>query len=361
MAPVPDIETPTREGSYEPKNVLVTGGSGFIASHVVELLATKYPHYRIVNLDRLDYCASLNNNSAVANLKNYRFVKGNILSLDLVAHILKEHKIDTVMHFAAHTHVDNSFGNSCEFTKSNVLGTHTLLEAAKNSGTVRRFIHVSTDEVYGEVVNESPAVEERMLAPTNPYAASKAAAEFIVRAYATSFGFPVIITRGNNVFGPRQYPEKLIPKFILRLLRGESCCIHGDGGHTRNFLFVEDVARAFDMVLHHGVEGSTYNIGTDFEISNLMVARHLLKFFGLEDEEQEKINFVQDRAFNDRRYAINSNRLDALGWKQKISWEEGLQRTVEWYRKTDVQTYWPSLSLNDILAPHPARPPTSPL
>lgn len=351
------------EGPYTPKSILVTGGSGFIASHVVELLVKKYPEYLVVNLDRLDYCATPNNNTAVADCPNYRFVKGNILSLDLVSHILKEYNIDTIMHFAAQTHVDNSFGNSCEFTKVNVLGTHNLLEAAKNAGTIRRFIHVSTDEVYGEVVNESPAIEERMLAPTNPYAASKAAAEFIVRAYATSFQFPVIITRGNNVFGPRQYPEKLIPKFIIRLMKGLPCCIHGDGLHTRNFLFVEDVARAFDAVLHYGIKGSTYNIGTDFEISNLEVARQLLSTLksllpdlpAVQGSEAEKIIHVQDRAFNDRRYAINSDKLDTLGWKQQVTWEEGLRRTVEWYNVTDIQSHWPALSLDDILKPHPVK------
>jgi UDP-glucose 4,6-dehydratase len=371
----------------------------FSASHLVELLVKKYSQYLIVNYDKLDYCATLNNNIAVADAPNYKFVKGNILSLDLLDHVLKEYSIDTIMNFAAQTHVDNSFGNSCEFTKVNVLGTHMLLEAAKNAPTVRRFIHVSTDEVYGETINEGPAKEERMLAPTNPYAASKAAAEFIVKSYATSFNSPVIITRGNNVFGPKQYPEKLIPKFILRLLRGEACCIHGDGGHTRNFLFVEDVARAFDAVLHNGEIGNTYNIGTDFEISNLEVAKKLLQLFGLEKREDELITFVKDRAFNDRRYSINSSKLDSLGWKQQISWEEGLKRTgnslpsflpsflplpltpplpfsvpvpcistpllplvlnlflslVEWYKSVDVEAHWPALSLNDILTPHPIK------
>eukprot|EP01102_Stenamoeba_stenopodia_P011959 TRINITY_DN3716_c0_g3_i2.p1 TRINITY_DN3716_c0_g3~~TRINITY_DN3716_c0_g3_i2.p1 ORF type:complete len:352 (+),score=84.07 TRINITY_DN3716_c0_g3_i2:64-1056(+) len=299
---------------YTPKNVMITGGAGFIASHVLELMVKKYPQYKFVNYDKMDYCATYHNNDSIKDLPNYRFVKGDLLSLDLLDHVLKEYEIDTIIHFAAQTHVDNSFGNSCEFTKNNVLGTHYLLEAARNAKPpIRRFINVSTDEVYGEVVSEAAASEERLLAPTNPYAASKAAAEFIARAYHTSFALPVIVTRGNNVYGPRQYPEKLIPKFILRLTKHLPCCIHGDGSHTRNFLYVEDVARAFDVIVHKGQVGNTYNIGTNFEISNLGVARDLLKTLNMAEKESEMITNVVDRLFNDRRYFIDSAKLDALG------------------------------------------------
>ena len=226
---------------YTPHNILITGGAGFIGSHVVLLLAKKYPQYNIINLDKLDYCSSLVNLSSVSSLPNYKFIKGDICSPDLINHIFKTHDIDTVLHFAAQTHVDNSFGNSFSFTRNNVMGTHVLLEAAKehwknknngsgggggggstdNIGTGQRFIHVSTDEVYGEGVRDDAKAmeEEHVLEPTNPYAATKAAAEFIVKSYHRSFQLPIIITRGNNVYGPHQFPEKLIPKFIHQLDR----------------------------------------------------------------------------------------------------------------------------------------------
>jgi len=342
--------------TYTPSRILITGASGFIGSHALELLVKKYPHYFIVNYDKLDYCATTNNNKEISSRPNYKFIKGDLLSLDLLDFTLAEHQIDTIIHFAAQSHVDNSFGNSCEFTRNNVLGTHTLLEAAKNAKTpIKRFIHVSTDEVYGEIVSECAAGEERMLSPTNPYAASKAAAEFIVRSYHTSFGLPIVITRGNNVYGPRQFPEKLIPKFILRLLRNEPCCIHGDGTHTRNFLYVEDVARAFDVILHKAVTGHTYNIGTTFEISNHEVARKLLEVMGLKDKEDQYITFVRDRVFNDRRYFIDSSKVEALGWKKEVDWEEGLSKTVEWFKSVNPESYWPTLELNHTLSPHPTK------
>mmetsp|Transcript_58129 Transcript_58129/g.142112 ORF Transcript_58129/g.142112 Transcript_58129/m.142112 type:complete len:261 (+) Transcript_58129:669-1451(+) len=238
------------------------------------------------------------------------------------------------MHFAAQTHVDNSFGNSFAFTQSNILGTHVLLECAKNCEYIKRFIHVSTDEVYGEgeTMETDPMTEEHILEPTNPYAATKAAAEFLVKSYYRSFKLPVVISRGNNVYGPHQFPEKLIPKFTNQLMRGKELTLHGDGSNTRNFLFVKDVARAFDVILHKGQAGQIYNIGGDNEISNLDVAKKLLKIFGLESEEDKYIKFVPDRKFNDLRYTINSSKLHELGWKEEMDWEEGLKETVDWYK-----------------------------
>jgi len=328
---------------YEPQNVLVTGGAGFIASHVVILLATKYPHLKIVNFDKLDYCSCLENLEEVEHLPNYKFVRGNICSPDMVNYILKEEKIDTIMHFAAQTHVDNSFGNSFQFTQNNIFGTHVLLEAAKIHG-IRRFIHVSTDEVYGEgQEGEDPMLEEHVLEPSNPYAATKAGAEFLVKSYHRSFKLPVIITRGNNVYGPHQYPEKLIPKFISQLMRGRAVTLHGTGLNTRNFLYVTDVARAFETILFKGHEGVIYNIGGDHEISNIETARHLIRIMGLSSRMESLITFVSDRAFNDKRYTIDTSRLSDLGWREEVSLEEGLHRTVEWYRRNgyrfgDIET-----------------------
>jgi len=331
---------------HTPKNILITGGAGFIASHVVLHFVKKYPEYKVVNLDKLDYCSSLLNLSSIENLPNYKFVKGNICSSDFVKYILKSEDIDTILHFAAQTHVDNSFGNSFQFTENNILGTHTLLEASKVHG-IKRFVHVSTDEVYGEIHEGEGFEHSTILQPTNPYAATKAGAEFLVQAYHNSFKLPIVISRGNNVYGPHQYPEKLIPKFICLLSQNKPCYIHGDGSNQRNFLYVEDVANAFDIITHKGAIGNVYNIGTDFEISNLEVAKKLIKMFDM--DESKYIQFVENRPFNDCRYKINSDKLRLLGWKPNVSWEEGLAKTIDWYK--DNMRNW--ASLENALVPHP--------
>ena len=283
----------------------MTGGAGFIGSHVVIRPVQRYPNVVVVNYDKLDYCACLANLDAVRDAPNYKFVKGDITSADLVNYVLETERIDTILHFAAQTHVDNSFGNSFAFTHTNVLGTHVLLEAAKRHG-VQRFVHVSTDEVYGEGCEDVSSDERARIDPTNPYAATKAAAELLCRSYLKSFRLPVIITRGNNVYGPHQYPEKIIPKFISLLMAGEKLTVHGTGRNTRNYLFARDVAEAFDAVLHHGVVGETYNIGTERETSNLEVALSLLRLFGLKTDEEggDWIEFCEDRPFNDLRYPL---------------------------------------------------------
>lgn len=270
----------------------------------------------------------------ILDLPNFKFVKGDISSPDLVSYVLREEKIDTILHFAAQTHVDNSFGNSFAFTETNIYGTHVLLESAKCCETLRRFVHVSTDEVYGEGedFDTDPMSEEHVLEPTNPYAATKAGAEFLVKSYFRSFKLPCLITRGNNVYGPHQFPEKLIPKLTNQLFRGKPLTIHGDGSNTRNFLYVKDVASAFDVILHKGLPGHVYNIGGKNELANIEVAKQLLKIFGYENEEEKWLTFVPDRKFNDLRYTINSSKLHELGWKEEMPWEEGLKTTVQWYK-----------------------------
>lgn len=314
---------------------LATYDAGFIASHVAILLVEKYPEYNIVVYDCLDYCACLENLEGIMEKPNFKFVKGDITSPDLVSYVLAAEKIDTILHFAAQTHVDNSFGNSFAFTQTNIYGTHVLLESAKSCPTIKRFVHVSTDEVYGEGEDfeTDPMSEEHVLEPTNPYAATKAGAEFLVKSYFRSFKLPCLITRGNNVYGPHQFPEKLIPKFTNQLMKDMPLTIHGDGSNTRNFLYVHDVATAFDVILHKGTPGHVYNIGGKNEIPNIGVARELLKVFGREDEEEKWIKFVPDRRFNDLRYTINSSKLHELGWQEAMSWEDGLKTTVEWYKK----------------------------
>jgi UDP-glucose 4,6-dehydratase len=339
---------PQPSENYTPKNLLITGGCGFIGSHVVTLLVHKYPEYKIVNYDKLDYCSSFKNLAPVASAPNYKFVKGNILSADLVNYILKEEQIDTIVHFAAQTHVDNSFGNSMQFTEANVLGTHVLLEAAKEAG-IKRFIHVSTDEVKGE---STAAEEDGILEPTNPYSATKAAAELVVRSYHRSFNLPIIITRSNNVYGPHQYPEKIIPKFISLLSRGRKCYIHGSGTNKRNYIFATDVARAFDRIIHNGELGQVYNIAADTCYSNIEIARQLLKEFGLQDKESEYLEFVSDRLFNDRRYYIDASATKKLGWKPEVTFAEGLAKTIEWYKNPENWDNWIA-PVESALVPHP--------
>ncbi|VAH89410.1 unnamed protein product [Triticum turgidum subsp. durum] len=340
---------PAKMATYEPKNILITGAAGFIASHVANRLIRSYPHYKIVVLDKIDYCSNLKNLNPSRPSPNFKFVKGDIASADLVNYLLITESIDTIMHFAAQTHVDNSFGNSFEFTKNNIYGTHVLLEACKVTGQIRRFIHVSTDEVYGET-DEDAVVgnhEASQLLPTNPYSATKAGAEMLVMAYGRSYGLPVITTRGNNVYGPNQFPEKLIPKFILLAMKGLPLPIHGDGSNVRSYLYCEDVAEAFEVVLHKGEVGHVYNIGTVKERRVIDVASDICKLFGLDTEKV--IRFVENRPFNDQRYFLDDQKLKKLGWAERTTWEEGLKKTIEWY--TSNPDYWGDVA--GALLPHP--------
>ncbi len=290
----------------------------------------------------------------VAHLLNVKFVTGDINSVDLVNHLLQEESIDTVLHFAAQSHVDNSFGNSFEFTENNIKGTHTLVEACKNCRSLKRFIHVSTDEVYGESSYELDSCNTEhgsLLAPTNPYSATKAGAEMLVMAYGRSYGLPFVITRGNNVYGPNQYPEKAIPKFSVLAMRGEKISLHGDGLATRSYMHVADAAAAFDILLHNAMTGEIYNIGAHEERTVLSVAQDICNIVGC--NPSETITYVRDRAFNDRRYYIDCSRLAALGWSQKISWESGLKETVQWYMSQNLNSFWPDMEC--ALSPHPIR------
>ncbi|KYQ90828.1 putative dTDP-D-glucose 4 [Tieghemostelium lacteum] len=327
-------------------NILVTGGLGFIGSHLSIFLTKKYPFYNIIVLDKLDYSSNQKNISEISSARNFKFYHGNILNFELLDSIFLNEKIDVVLHLAAYTHVDHSFSNSIRFTENNVMGTNVILECSKKHN-VKRFIYVSTDEVYGcEMISDKEQQQQNAnggacekltrIQPTNPYSASKAAAELLVQAYQRSFGLPTIITRGNNVYGPFQYPEKIIPKFITLLSSGQACTIHGSGKNMRSFIYVSDMVDAFDIILHKGVIGEIYNIGTDFEISNLNLTKKLLEMFQSRNPEKpfdslSLIKFVQDRPFNDYRYNLNFEKLKQLGWRQNITWEEGLEKTLNWY------------------------------
>ncbi|KAF2460260.1 hypothetical protein BDY21DRAFT_369314 [Lineolata rhizophorae] len=348
----------------EVKSIMITGGAGFIASWIARHLVTSYKEtYNIVCFDKLEYCASLSNVGALNSYANFKFVSGDITNPTDVGRCLAHHHIDTIFHFAAQSHVDLSFGNSYEFTETNVLGTHVLLECAREFG-IGRFIHVSTDEVYGEVAaDDTGLLEKSILAPTNPYAASKAAAEMMVNAYSRSFKVPAIIVRSNNVYGPHQYPEKVIPKFACLLHRNQKLLLHGDGKHTRHYLYASDAVDAFDTILHRGSIGEIYNIGSRDEISNLTLCAKLIGVFGhtntTEKDVYAHVEHGCDRPFNDRRYAVDGSKLKRLGWTQKTGFDEGLRMTVDWYRKYG-DVWWGNIEHIFAAFPSAAKEQSSP-
>ena len=298
------------------KNILITGGSGFIGGNIILYLLNKYPNYFILNIDKLDYCSQ--RNKQIEKLKNYKFVQGNILEYSLIINIIDKYNIDTIIHMAANSHVDNSFGNSLEFTKNNIVGTHTLLECSKVSLNIKKFIYMSTDEVLGNTPNN-------ILEPTNPYAATKAAAEHIVDSYRISFNLPCIIVRCNNVYGPNQYPEKIIPKFIKLLRGGKDLTIHGDGTNKRKYIHVDDVCSAYDIIMHKGEIGEVYGIGNNQEYTNLQIAQFLIDI----TKSKSKIVFIEDRPFNDTRYWVDTTKLTQLGWKSNIEILEGINSLIK--------------------------------
>jgi len=314
-------------------NILVTGGCGFIGSNFINYICAKYPKYKIVNLDAMYYCASeYNIKTDIRNSSSYTFIEGNINDYNLIKYIIQTSKINCIIHFAAQSHVDNSFDNSLQYTDDNVKGTHTLLEAVRKTKPTILFLHFSTDEVYGESeLDEKPKHEMSLLCPTNPYAASKAAAEMLVNSYKHSYGLRCIITRCNNVYGPNQYPEKLIPKFIKLLKSGEKCTIHGDGSSLRSFIHCDDVSSAVDIILHKGKIDEIYNIGSDLkdERSVLEVTEFLVKKIFGKDTADDYIKFVPDRPFNDKRYFITNKKIKKLGWKPTISFTEGINSLLD--------------------------------
>lgn len=334
------------------KTILVTGGCGFIASNFIhKLLMTR--RYFVINVDKLNYCANLKNISKRynfnkhtvedADLTYYVFYKANIANTDFILDILSKHKVDIVYHFAAQTHVDQSFGNSTQFVVDNVLGTASLLECCREYGKLERFIHVSTDEVYGDVTPERKEIVLKygLREPTNPYAATKASAELIAKSYFISYKIPVIITRSNNVYGPQQYWEKIIPKFIYSLVNDEKCSVYGNGNALRKYLFVEDACDAYLKILERGQVGETYEMGSSNEYSALEISNKLISQLKPDDDPEKWIDYVEDRKFHDSRYLVNETSLEKLGWKASTSFEEGLDKTVEWYTKYAIpERHW---------------------
>ena len=314
-------------------NLLITGGCGFIGSNFINFIFDKNK-YKITNFDAMYYCANENNVlEHIRTSPNYKLIKGNLCDINFIKYVVEENEITHVIHFAAQSHVDNSFENSLQYTEDNILGTHTLLEVCRKYGKIERFIHVSTDEVYGESMledDEFHKTEHSVLCPTNPYAATKAGAELIAQAYYHSYKMPIIITRGNNVYGPNQYPEKIIPRFIELLKADKKVTVQGNGSCVRAFLHSEDTARAFELILEKGKIGEIYNIGCDegMEYSVLDVAKILIKTIKNVEICDNWIEYVKDRPFNDKRYYISNQKLKNLGWEIKVDFEEGLGKLI---------------------------------
>jgi len=306
--------------------LLVTGGAGFIGSCFVRHILKKHPDYKVFNLDALTYCGNLENLSDVENNPNYEFIKGNICDKNLVKDLVS--KVDCVVNFAAESHVDNSIKNPGIFIQTNVQGTLNLLQASLEKG-IEKFLQVSTDEVYGTLGSDGYFYETTPLAPNSPYSASKASADMLVRAYHKTYGLFTLNTRCSNNYGPYQYPEKLIPFFISKLLKGEKVPVYGDGLNVRDWLYVYDHCEAIDVVLHKGKAGETYNIGGHNEKTNMEITKLILHAMG---KDKTSIEYVKDRLGHDRRYAISNDKIThELGWKPSITFEEGIKLTIDWY------------------------------
>jgi dTDP-glucose 4,6-dehydratase len=314
--------------------VLVTGGAGFIGSNFVHYMLNYYPSYEIINLDALTYAGNLENLTSFQENSHYTFVKGDITNPELVNGLF-EQGVDTVVHFAAESHVDRSILEPDVFVKTNVLGTQVLLEAARKY-SVKKFVHVSTDEVYGTLGETGLFTEKTPLSPNSPYSASKAGSDLLVRAYHETFGLPINITRCSNNYGPYQFPEKLIPLMIANALNDKSLPVYGDGLNIRDWLYVEDHCSAIDLVLHKGINGEVYNIGGNNERTNIQIIQTILRELG---KPESLMQFVKDRPGHDRRYGIDATKItEELGWKPKHNFETGIHETIRWY--LDNQDWW---------------------
>jgi len=323
------------------KKLLITGGAGFIGSHVVRLFVKKYANYQIFNLDALTYAGNLENIKDIANEPNYTFVKGNINDINFINSLFNEHAFDGVIHLAAESHVDRSIKDPNIFIETNVIGTSNLLNAFrdtfKGDYNDKLFYHVSTDEVYGSLGKTGLFTESTSYDPQSPYAASKAASDHMVRAFGNTFGLPFVISNCSNNYGANQFPEKLIPLFIHNIKNKISLPVYGDGQYTRDWLFVEDHANAIDLIFHEGKIGETYNIGgfnewTNIDLIHLLCNQMDQKLRLSPGTSSQLITYVKDRAGHDRRYAIDATKINKeLGWKPSVTFEEGLAKTIDWY------------------------------
>ena len=328
------------------KNILITGGAGFIGSHVARLFVKTYPNYHIFNLDALTYAGNLENIADISKASNYTFIKGDIKDLEFINTIFQQHQFDSVIHLAAESHVDRSITNPNAFIETNVLGTANLLNAFRSlwqdNYDGKLFYHVSTDEVYGSLGKTGLFVETTSYDPQSPYAASKAASDHIVRSFGNTYKMPFVISNCSNNYGANQFPEKLIPLFIHNVKNNKPLPVYGDGQYTRDWLYVEDHAKAIDLIFHKGKINETYNIGGFNEWTNLdlihLLCKQLDKRLGRVNGTSAKlISYVKDRAGHDRRYAIDASKLNKeLGWKPSVTFEEGLAKTIDWYLNNET-------------------------
>jgi dTDP-glucose 4,6-dehydratase len=326
--------------------ILVTGGCGFIGSNFVRYFLKSYPNDSLINVDKLTYAGKLENLSDLSQSPHYHFIRGDITDGPRMEELINK-GVDTIINFAAESHVDRSIEDPSAFMKTNIFGTLVLLEAIRKIFPKQRirFVHISTDEVYGSLGETGAFTEETPFAPNSPYSASKSAADMLVRAYHRTYGLPTVITRSSNNFGPYQFPEKLIPLMISNAIEDKELPIYGDGMHIRDWIYVEDHCRALDVVLHHGREGEVYNIGGRSEKPNLIVAQTILDRLG---KPHSLIRFVADRPGHDRRYAIDFSKIEReLGWKPTVSFEEGISRTVEWY--LTHREWWKKIKTGEYL------------
>jgi len=325
-------------------NILVTGGAGFIGSNFVRHMVETYPSYSIVNYDLLTYAGNLENLKDIESRENYTFVKGDINNSELVDHLVKYHNIDVIVNFAAESHVDRSITEPDIFIKSNVLGTQALLDVAK-ANHLKKYVQVSTDEVYGSLGETGYFTEETPLAPNSPYSASKAGADMLVSAYHETFGMNVNITRCSNNYGPYHFPEKLIPLMVTNALEGKELPIYGDGKNVRDWLHVKDHCAAIDLVIHKGEPGEIYNVGGHNERTNNEIVHLIVEKL---NAPKELIKFVEDRLGHDRRYAIDPTKLTTeLGWKPKYTFDTGIVETIQWY--LDNQDWWKNIKSGDYV------------
>lgn len=324
------------------RNILVTGGAGFIGSAFVRHMVVTYPQYNIVTFDKLTYAGNLDNLLPVKHAPNHQFVQGDIADREAVGAAIQSFNIDTIVNFAAETHVDRSILDPDAFLRTNVFGVYVLLEQARLAG-VGRFLHVSTDEVYGDV-ESGFSVETDAFLPNSPYAAAKAGGELMVRSYHVTYGMDTVVTRGSNTYGVYQYPEKLIPLFITEALEDRPLPVYGDGKQIRDWLYVDDHARGVDVVLHHGVSGEAYNLAGEELRYNIDIVRQLLSLLG---KPETLIRYVPDRPGHDRRYAMDASKARALGWQRQHTLETGLALTVEWYKSNEW--WWRKLKTGEYL------------